>query len=59
MSEAIERPTSMFNTDTLCLDCKKREEAHPAYERAQKAEQEAVRRGDRTFSGIGLPPDLR
>jgi hypothetical protein len=44
---------------TLCLDCKKKEEAHPAYERARKAEQDAVRRGDRNFPGIGLPPDLR
>lgn len=53
------RIPSMFNMDTLCLDCKKKEEAHPAYERARKAEQDAVRRGDRNFPGIGLPLDLR
>lgn len=52
------RITSMFNTDTICLDCKKKEEAHPAYERARKAEQDAVRRGDMNFPGIGKPQDL-
>lgn len=49
----------MFNTDTICLDCKKREETHPAYERARQTEQDAVRRGDLNFPGFGLPPDLK
>lgn len=53
------RITSMFNTDTICLDCKKREETHPAYERARQTEQDAVRRGDLNFPGFGLPPDLK
>lgn len=53
------RITSMFNTDTLCLTCKQKEEAHPAYGRARQAEQDAIRCGDRNFPGIGLPPDLK
>ncbi|TLS48846.1 gamma-glutamylcyclotransferase [Paenibacillus antri] len=53
------RTMSMFNSDTICLDCKKKEEAHPDYVRARQAEREAVRRGDGNYSGIGLPPDLR
>lgn len=53
------RTMSMFNTESLCLDCKKKEEAHPSYAKAQLAEQEAIRRGNDNFSGIGLPPDLR
>lgn len=53
------RMMSMFNTDTICLYCKKKEEANPDYERSRQAEGEAVKRGDRSYSGIGLPPDLR
>jgi hypothetical protein len=48
----------MFNTEVLCLDCKEREEQHPRYEEARRAEAEAVRRGDMNFPGIGKPEDL-
>ncbi len=44
---------SMFNTDTLCLDCKEAEEQDPRYEAARQAEAEACRRGDFNFRGIG------
>lgn len=47
---------SMFNTDILCLDCKKAEEKHPLYNLARKKEREALLRGDRNFPGIGWPP---
>ena len=53
------RITSMFNTDILCMACKEKEEAHPAYERVQNAEHDAVRKGNLNFPGIGLPPDLK
>lgn len=49
---------SMFNTDEICLACKAREKAHPDYRRAEQAEIEAVRRGERNFPGIGKPRDL-
>lgn len=45
---------SMFNTQTICLDCNDREERHPRYEAARDAEGEAVRNGDMNFHGIGL-----
>jgi hypothetical protein len=49
---------STFNTQILCLDCKRKERQHPAYPKAAEAENEAVRRGDMNFPGIGLPSDL-
>ncbi len=45
---------SMFNTDTLCFDCKDAEERDPRYDEALRAEEEACRRGDFNFPGIGL-----
>ena len=45
---------SMFNTETLCFDCKEAEEKDPRYEDAHRAETEACRRGDFNFPGIGL-----
>jgi hypothetical protein len=48
----------MFNTEQICLDCKEREEQHPRYEEARRAEAEAVRRGELNFPGIGKPEDL-
>lgn len=53
------RIMSDFNTDTLCLHCKRKEQAHPLYSKAKQAEQEAVLRGDRNFKGIGLLLDLK
>ena len=41
------------------MPCIETERAHPAYPAAEKAERDAVLRGDRNYPGIGLPPDLR
>ena len=49
---------SKFNLDTICMDCKERERAHPDYAEADAAEVAAVQRGEMNFPGIGLPPDL-
>ena len=49
---------SVFNTQDVCLQCKEAEEEHPQYERARKAEDDAVRRGNYNFPGIGLPAGL-
>ena len=49
---------SKFNTETICLDCKIREERHPDYARADRAETAAVRSGNYNFAGIGAPADL-
>jgi hypothetical protein len=45
---------SMYNTEMICLDCKKAEEQRPDYEQARKAEAEAVQGGNFNFPGIGL-----
>jgi hypothetical protein len=49
---------SIFNAEQICLECKDREENHPDYEKAQKAEDEALRRGEFNFPGIGLLANL-
>lgn len=50
--------SSMFNTETICMDCEKREKEHPLYEKARRREAEEVRKGNFNFQGIGLPPEL-
>lgn len=50
------RTMSMFNEDCICLECKAKEQENPAYHAAQKAELEAVKRGERNFKGIGYKP---
>lgn len=49
---------SLFNLEEICSDCKAREEQHPRYEAARRAEWEAVQRGDLNFPGIRRPSDL-
>lgn len=47
------RIMSMFNEDCICLECAEKEKQHPDYQRARKAENEAVKRGEYNFKGIG------
>lgn len=49
---------SIFNTETICMECSRREQEHPRYEEARQAEAEAVRQGNHNFRGIGKPADL-
>jgi hypothetical protein len=49
---------SMFNTDTICMECEKKEREHPAYTAAQDAERNAVIAGNYNFPGIGKPEGL-
>ena len=44
---------SMFNTDTLCMDCKAKEKTHPRYRAAVEADNAAIKRGNFNFPGIG------
>jgi len=53
------RTMSMFNTQTICLACADEERKRPDYERARKADQEAVKAGDWNFEGIGLEGGAR
>jgi len=43
---------SMFNTEIICMTCKKEERESSRYEEALAADQEAVRQGDYNFKGI-------
>lgn len=45
---------SMFNTQTICMDCKDSERKDPRYKEAQEAELAAVKAGNYNFPGIGL-----
>jgi len=49
---------SRFNKEIICLDCEERERRHPEYPKAVEAEAAAIRRGEKTFRGIGMPEDL-
>jgi hypothetical protein len=48
----------MFDESMICMECKKKEEAHPSYEEARKKEAEEVRKGNYNYRGIGKPKDL-
>lgn len=50
-SLAAGRIMSMMNTQTICMDCKQKETQRPDYAEAVKAENNAVKRGDRNFKG--------
>lgn len=58
-NETKAHTVSMFNTQTICLECKAIERTHPRYEEACKAELEAVRNGDYNFPGIGWDGDKK
>lgn len=49
---------SMFNTDVICIPCRKKEESHPRYEEAVRAEQKSILNGDMNYPGIGKPKNL-
>lgn len=49
------RIMSKFNTDCICMDCKRKETQMAEYNSACEAEIAAVKLGERNFQGIGLP----
>ena len=50
---------SRFNTEMCCEVCLTAERQLPEYAEAERAEREAVLRGDYNFPGIGYPERLR
>lgn len=48
------RTMSMYNTDVICMDCKRAESQRSDYRQALDAERAAVASGNRNFAGIGL-----
>ena len=50
---------SMFNRDSLCMDCKEAEKLRPDYALAVAVDEAAIRRGDYNFKGIGWTPERK
>jgi hypothetical protein len=48
------RIMSMFNTDCICMDCKRKETQRPDYAAARDAEHAEVCKGNYNFEGVGL-----
>lgn len=46
---------SWFNTDRICGECQKVEEAHPDYRYARNVEHQEVRQGNTNYTGVGWP----
>jgi hypothetical protein len=44
---------SMFNTQTICMECKEAEKKDPRYQEARAADEAAIRGGNFNFPGIG------
>jgi len=51
--ETLTTTGSMFNTDMICMECKKNETQHPRYDEAVRKEWEEVQKGNLNFEGIG------
>jgi hypothetical protein len=48
---------SMFNRDSLCMDCKDAEKRHPDYALAFAADEAAIRAGNFNYAGVGWTPE--
>ena len=46
---------SFFNTEEICLQCKRDERQAPGFAGARAADDAAIKRGNYTFPGLGLP----
>jgi hypothetical protein len=57
--DTIGHTMSMFNTDQCCFGCIDIEKKHPQYKNAVTIELAAVKQGNMTFQGIGLPKGYR
>lgn len=47
------RIMSMYNTDCICMECKKKERERSDYKKAADAEREMLMKGVRNYKGIG------
>lgn len=48
------RTMSMYNTDCICMECKRKERQRSDYNKAVEADHEQIRAGNYNFKGIGL-----
>jgi hypothetical protein len=44
----------MYNEQTICMECKKKESRRADYSKAVKADHDEIRKGNYNFKGIGL-----
>lgn len=47
------RIMSMYNTQCICMECKRKEQERPDYRKAVEADHAEIRRGNYNFKGIG------
>jgi len=47
------RTMSMYNTDCICMECKRKEIQRPDYRKAVEADHAEIRNGNYNFKGIG------
>lgn len=47
------RIMSMYNTDCICMECKKKERERSDYKKASDTEREMLMKGVRNYKGIG------
>ena len=45
---------SMYNTECICLECKRKETERADYKAAAEADKKAIENGDFNYKGIGL-----
>ena len=50
------RTMSMYNTDCICLDCKRKETERADYKATVDADRKAIKSGDFNFKGVGFKP---
>lgn len=50
---------SYFNTQMVCEQCERDEQAHPDYDHARATERQAIKTKNYDFRGIGLPESLK
>lgn len=48
------RTMSMYNTECICMECKRKETERADYKTACDADAKAIKNGDLNFPGIGL-----
>lgn len=48
------RIMSMYNTDCICMECKRIERKRDDYQKAKDADREQLMKGNYNYDGIGL-----
>ncbi len=46
---------SRFSTETICLECSRRERQHPDYDKVVRQEMEEIKKGNYNWPGPGWP----